>query len=45
MGLVLFIPLKNNNNNNNNKKPDSYPAPLGLKLGNARAIERGEIAT
>ena len=43
MGLVLFIPLKNNNNNN--KKPDSYPAPLGLKLGNARAIERGEIAT
>ena len=43
MGLVLFIPLKNNNNNNN--KPDSYPAPLGLKLGNARAIERGEIAT
>ena len=45
MGLVLFIPLTNNNNNNNNKKPDSYPAPLGLKLGNARAIERGEIAT
>ena len=43
MGLVLFIPLKNNNNNN--KKPDSYPAPLGFKLGNARAIERGEIAT
>ena len=43
MGLVLFIPLKNNNSNN--KKPDSYPAPLGLKLGNARAIERGEIAT
>ena len=43
MGLVLFIPLKNNNNNN--KKPDSYPAPLGLKLGNARAIEHGEIAT
>ena len=45
MGLVLFIPLTNNNNNNNNKKPDSYPAPLGLKLGNARAIDRGEIAT
>ena len=44
MGLVLFIPLKNKNNNNN-KKTDSYPAPLGLKLGNARAIERGEIAT
>ena len=27
------------------KKPDSYPTPLGLKLGNDRAIERGEIAT
>ena len=45
MGLALFIPLTNNNNNNKKKKPDSYPAPLGLKLDNARAIERGEIAT
>ena len=41
MGLVLFIPFKKKKK----KKPDSYPAPLGLKVGNARAIERGGIAT
>ena len=32
---VFFYPIKK----------DSYPAPLGLKLGNARLLERGGIAT
>ena len=43
MGLALFIPLTNNNNNNNKNRTRTQP--LSVWNDNARAIERGEIAT